>query len=161
MDRNKLLKYILGSCWGQHNFTKKSIILGNLRPITRERKKEIRQITLIVSSTFWVLTVCDIHFCSFSFLFKFIFMGSSFRPFWHAKYLNYECVSCEIRILSRLIQETYSLRKVKNQVLLFLSSWKPDLSDLISIFACSRMLFSVGLKVKFSNFKPIFFRMQF
>ena len=160
MDRNKLLKYILGSCWGQHNFTKKSIILGNLRPITRERKKEIRQITLIVSSTFWVLTVCDIHFYIWK-LPKFIFMGSSFRPFWHAKYLNYGCVSCEIRILSRLIQETYSLRKVKNQVLLFLSSWKPDLSDLISIFACSRMLFCVGLKVKFSNFKPIFFRMQF
>ena len=160
MDINKLLKYILGSCWGQHNFTKKFIILGNLRPITRERKKEIRQITLIVSSTFWVLTVCDIHFCIWK-LPKFIFMGSSFRPFWHAKYLNYGCVSCEIRILSRLIQETYSLRKVKNQVLLFLSSWKPDLSDLISIFACSRMLFSVGLKVKFSNFKPIFFRMQF
>ena len=122
MDRNKLLKYILGSCWGQHNFTKKSIILGNLRPITRERKKEIRQITLIVSSTFWVLTVCDIHFYIWK-LPKFIFMGSSFRPFWHAKYLNYGCVSCEIRILSRLIQEKYSLRKVKNQVLLFLSSW--------------------------------------
>ena len=130
MDRNKLLKYILRSCWGQHNFTKKSIILGNLRPITRERKKEIRQITLIVSSTFWVLTVCDIHFYIWK-LPKFIFMGSSFRPFWHAKYLNYECVSCEIRILSRLIQETYSLRKVKNQVLLFQSSWEPNLPDLM------------------------------
>ena len=53
---------------------------------------------------------------------KFIFMGSPFGPFWSAKYLNFGVESCETRILSRSIQETYPLRKMKNQVLLFLSS---------------------------------------
>ena len=51
-------------------------------------------------------------------------MGSPFSPFWSVKHLNFEGESCEIRILSRLIQETYTLRKIKNQVLLFLSSWE-------------------------------------
>ena len=40
--------------------------------------------------------------------------------------------SCETRILSRSIQETHTLRKVKNQVLLFQSSCKPNLSDLMA-----------------------------
>ena len=44
--------------------------------------------------------------------------GSPFGRFWSAKYLNFEGESCKIRILSRLIQETYTLRKVKTQVLL-------------------------------------------
>ena len=45
-----------------------------------------------------------------------------FVPFWSEKYLNFGGESCEIGILSRSIQETYTMRKVKNQVLLFLSS---------------------------------------
>ena len=96
-------------------------------------KKEIGQITPFFSSTFWAPTVCDIHFCIWK-LPKFIFMGSSFRPFWSAKYLNFGGVSCEIRILSRLFPVAYTLRKVKNQVLLFLSSWEPNLSDLMVYF---------------------------
>ena len=58
----------------------------------------------------WTLTVCDINFCIWK-LPKFIFMGFSFRPFWSAKYLNFGGVNCEIRILSRSIQETCTLRK--------------------------------------------------
>ena len=85
---------------------KECTILGNLRTITRERKKEIRQMTPFFSSTFWALTVCDIHFCIWK-LPKFIFMGSSFRPFWSAKHLNFGGVSWEIRILSRSIQKTH------------------------------------------------------
>ena len=54
--------------------------------------------TPFFSSTFWALTVCDIHFCVWK-LPKFIFMGSSFRPIWHGKYLNFAGVGCEIRIL--------------------------------------------------------------
>ena len=40
------------------------------------------------------------------------------------KYLNFSGESCEIRILSRSIKKIYTLRKVKNQVLIFLSSWE-------------------------------------
>ena len=41
---------------------------------------------------------------------KFVFMGS---PFWSI-YLNFGGECCEIRILSRSIQETYTFRKVQN-----------------------------------------------
>ena len=75
----------------------KCTILANSRTITQERKKETRQMTPFFSSTFWALTVCDVHFCIWK-LPKFIFMGSSFCPFWSAKYLNFGGVSCEIRI---------------------------------------------------------------
>ena len=58
--------------------------------------------------------------------------GLPFGPFWSAKYLNFGGESCEIRILSCSIQETYKFRKVKknrfyffnrveNQI--FLISW--------------------------------------
>ena len=46
--------------------------------------------------------------------------GTLFSPFWSAKYLNFGGESCEIRTFSRSIQETYILREVKNQVLIFL-----------------------------------------
>ena len=48
-----------------------------------------------------------------------------------AKYLNFGGENCEIKILSCSIQETYLLRKVKKQVLLFQSNWEPNLSDLM------------------------------
>ena len=51
-------------------------------------------------------------------------MGSTFGSLWSAKYLEIDSESCEIRILSRSVPEIYTLRKVKNQVLLFLSSWE-------------------------------------
>ena len=41
------------------------------------RKKEIRQMTPLFSSTFCFLTICDIHFCIWKFS-KFIFMGWPF-----------------------------------------------------------------------------------
>ena len=49
----------------------------------------------------------------------------SWGPLWSVmvcKILNFEGESCEIRILFHSLQETYTLRKVKNQVLLFLLS---------------------------------------
>ena len=52
MDINKLLSYIYISCWGQHNFAKKGTILGSIRTITQEAKKEARQMTLFLLSTF-------------------------------------------------------------------------------------------------------------
>ena len=57
--------------------------------------------------------------------------GSTFGPFWSQIYLNFGSENCEIRILSHSIQEKYTLRKVKNQVLLFQTSWEPNLSDLM------------------------------
>ena len=112
---------------------KKCTILANLRTTTQERKNKIIQMTPFFSSTFWVLIACDIHFCIWK-LPKFVFMGSSFRSFWSSKFLNFGGVSCKIRILSRSIRETYTLRKVKSQVLLFLSSWEPNLFDLMVYF---------------------------
>ena len=111
---------------------KKCTIFVNLRTITQEEKKKTWQITPFFSSTFWDLTVCDIRFCIWK-MSKFVFMRSpnSFGPFWSVKYLNCEGENCRIRILSHLIQKTYTLRKVKNQVLLFQSSWEPNLSDLM------------------------------
>ena len=112
---------------------KKCTILSNLRTITQEGKKETRQITPFIHLLFefWLflifILVFEKHQNSFS-------CGPPFCPFWSAKYLNFGGESCEIRILSRSIQETYTLRKVKNQVLLFLSSWEPNLSDLIVYF---------------------------
>ena len=55
---------------------KKCTIFGNLRTITQEGKKETRQMSPFYSSTFWALTVCDIHFCIWK-LSKFISMASS------------------------------------------------------------------------------------
>ena len=113
---------------------KKCTILDNLRTITQERKKEIRQMTRFFWSTVWALAACDIHFCIWK-LPKFIFMGSAFRSRWSAKYVNFGGIGCDIRILSRLIQEAYALRKVKKQVLLFLLRWEPNFSDLI-VYLC-------------------------
>ena len=86
-------------------------------------------------------------------LIKFIFKGFSFCAFWSAEYLNFGDVSCEIKTFSPSIQKTYTLMKAKKQVLFFLSSWEPNLSDL--------MLFCKGLKLKFLNVKSVFLRMQF
>ena len=46
-------------------------------------------------------------------------MVSPFGPFWSEKCLNFRGESCEISILLPSIQETHTMRKVKNQVLLF------------------------------------------
>ena len=112
------------------------------------------------SSTFWGLTVCDIYFCIWKLL-KFIFMGFSFHPFWPVKYLNFGDVSCKIRILSCSIQETYILRKVKSRFFFFF--WVENQICLMpwSTFVCSGMLFCIGLKLRFWNFKPIFLKIQF
>ena len=91
--------------------------------ITQEEKKKTRQMIPFLSSTFWALFVIFIFVfenCQNSFS-----MGPPFGPFWSAKYLDFGGESTEIRILSCSIQETYTLRKVKNKALIFLSSWEP------------------------------------
>ena len=55
--------------------------------------------------TFWALSVCDIHFCIWK-ISKFVFMGSPLWSILVCKIPEFEGESCEIRILSRLIQET-------------------------------------------------------
>ena len=41
---------------------KKCAILDNLRTITQEENMEARQMTPLFSSTFYALTICNIHF---------------------------------------------------------------------------------------------------
>ena len=97
---------------------KKCTIFGYLRTTTPAGKKETRQITPFFSSTFWALTVCDIHFCVWK-MSKFVFMGSPFWSILDCKIPEFGDESCLIRILSRSIQETYTLKKVNNQVYFF------------------------------------------
>ena len=94
---------------------------GQFKDHNSGRKKEIRQMTLFF--IYFLSSVCDIHFCIWK-LSKFIFMGSSLCLFWSAKYLNLAGASCEIWNLPHSNQETYTLKKVKNQVLLFLLKTK-------------------------------------
>ena len=88
----------------------KCTIFGNSRSITQKRKKETRQMTLF-SFPFWALTVI------FIFVFKncknLFSCGQHFGPFWSAKYLIFVGENCNNRILSSLIQETCTFRKVK------------------------------------------------
>ena len=55
--------------------SRKCTILGNLRTITQERKKETRPITPYFHQKVWGLTFCDIHFCIWK-MSEFVFMGS-------------------------------------------------------------------------------------
>ena len=57
---------------------KKCPIFGNLRTITQEEKKETRQMTPFLSSTFWVLTLYDIYFYIWK-MSKFVIIGF---PLW-------------------------------------------------------------------------------
>ena len=102
---------------------KKDTIFDNLRTITQKRNMKTRLTTSFFSSAFRALTVEGPHFCIWK-LSKFIFMGSPFGPFWSAKHLNFRGESCEIRILSCSIQKTYTMKELKNQVLLLLSNWE-------------------------------------
>ena len=100
---------------------KKWNILCNLRTITQEKGKK--------ECTFWALPVCYIYFCIWK-LSKFIFIGSplwsilvcKIPKFWRWKLWDQNFVQ---------IQEIYTFRKVEDHVLLFLSSWGPNLSDLV------------------------------
>ena len=97
---------------------KNCTISGNLRTIT--------QMTLFFSSTFWALFVIFIF--AFEKCQNLFSWDPPFGPFWFVKYLNFEGESCEI-------QETYTLRKVKNQERtskeLSQSNWDRNLSDLM------------------------------
>ena len=85
---------------------KKDTIIDNSRTITQEGDISQNQTNDSIFSS-----VKEIHFCIEK-LSTFIFMGSPFGSFWSAKYLNFGSKSCENRILSRSIQETYTLRKI-------------------------------------------------
>ena len=100
---------------------KKDTICDNLRTITQERNMKTRLIILFFFIWFSSRNYLGISFLHLK-LSIFIFKGSSFGPFWSAKHLNLGGESCEVRTLSCSIQETYTLRKVKNQFLLFLSN---------------------------------------
>ena len=124
---------------------------GQFEDHNSRTKKENQTDDPIFSFIFWALTISNFHFCILK-LAKFIFIGSSFRPFWSAKYLNFGGVTCRIRILSCSIQDTYTLRKVKNQLLLFLSSWVPNLSDLMVYFCLFQNAISYRVEGRFLKF---------
>ena len=112
--------------------------------------------SLISRDCYSLSSVCDINFFIWK-LPKLIFMGSScFRTFWSPKYLNFEGLNCEIRILSCFIQETYTLRKVQNQFLLFLSSWEPNLSDLMVYFCLFQNAILQRVEAKILKFSAHF-----
>ena len=125
--------------------------------MAQEGKKETRQITpffhLLFELWLFVIFIFVFEKCQNSFSWP----SPPFGPFWSVKYLNFGSESYEISILSRSIQETYTLRKVKNQVLLFQSTWEPNLSDLmvynkafkeLMFNVCSRDAFKI---IKSSN----------
>ena len=103
---------------GQHKFAKKWAILGLS---LRKKKRRLDK---------WPHFFHLLFELQLSVIFIFVFEKSQnlsswrapFGPFWSAKYLNFGGETCEITILSCLIQETYTLRKLKNQILLFQSS---------------------------------------
>ena len=61
--------------------------LDNLKTITQEGNMETRQITPFSSSTFYAVTVWNIHFYTWK-QSKFIFIWAPLGPSWSAKYLN-------------------------------------------------------------------------
>ena len=97
--------------------------------------------------------------CLYSFLYLIIakihFHGVLLSSILICRIPEFRDVSCEMRILPRSIQKIYTLRNVKNQVLLFLSCWGTK------FVACPWMLFYIGLKLRIWNFTPIFPTMQF
>ena len=137
-------------------------ILGNLGTITQERKKEIRQMIPYFSSTFWALTVSYIHFLYLN-IAKIHFHGvlllsilvSKILELWRCKewdqnFFSFDSGNIHIKE-SKDPGFIYFFFQFENQICLM--SW--------STFACSRMLFYIGLKLRLWNFKPIFLRMQF
>ena len=101
----------------------KCTIFDSLRTITQDGKtRQTAHFLIKFLSSLWYsflyLKILKIHFHGV------------------CKNLNFGGESCKIRILSRSIQETYTLRKLKKQVLLFLLSWEPNLSDLM-VYDCS------------------------
>ena len=139
---------------------KKCTFLGNLRPVIQEGNKEIRQITQFLSCIFWVLTVCDIHLCTYLKIVKTHFCGvfllsilvCKIPEFWRCKLWDQNFVlfnSGNVHIKESK-KPRFTFYRVENQICLI--SW--------STFACSRMLFCIKLKLGLWNFMVIFLRMN-
>ena len=121
---------------------------------------EIRQITPFFSSTFWGLTVwysflylkiAKIHFHGVILSSVLVCKVPEFwrRKLWDQNFVSFD--SGNIHIKESEKPGFFFFFRVENEISLI--SW--------STFACSRMLFCIGLKLRFWNFKPIFLRMQF
>ena len=106
---------------------------GQFKDHNSRRKKGNSTNDSIFLSTFWAVTVCDIHFCIWK-LSKFIFMGvllssilvCKMPEFWRCKLWDQNFVWFN--------SGKIHLGKVKKQVLLFPSSWELNLSDLMIYF---------------------------
>ena len=73
-----------------------------------------------------------------------------FGLFWSAEYLSLGGENCEIRILSCLTQGGYTLKKLRNQILLFLLSWEPNF---LIAWSTGKVFFRLTQKERF--FEPI------
>ena len=88
--------------------------MGNVRTVTRnlgmEKGKQTNGQTndLLFELKLFMIFIFVFENCQNSFLWV-----PRFAPFWSAKHLNFGDESREVRILSRSIQETYTLTKVK------------------------------------------------
>ena len=97
---------------------KKCTILGKLRTVTQEWKRKLDKRPHFFHLRFELKQFVIFIFVFENFQNSFLWVPR-FAPFWSAKHLNFGGESRVVRILSRSIQETYRLTKVKNQVLLF------------------------------------------
>ena len=120
----KVCKFVLTSGRNLNLFKKlylserpRHALSENTKKVLFQQKiNKIHQLQTLISSKLLSHSINNNHFLSKE-------QNENFQMRFE-RYLNYGDESCEITILSRLIQETYTSRKVKNQVLLFVLSWE-------------------------------------
>ena len=81
-------------------------------------------------------------------------MGFSFGSFWSAKYLNFGSESCENRILSRLIQETYTMRKSVKRDFIVSIEFRIN-SKIFSVISWSTSSFTENNAEKLTNLENL------
>ena len=77
--------------------------------------------------------------------------GPRFGPFWSAKYVNFEDGSCEIRLLSRSIQETYTLKLASTvfcQIFIFSPNDSPSKTVKNVFYFIEKALFVLARRFK-------------
>ena len=130
----------------------KDTIFDNLRIITQEEGIKTRQMTLFFSSDFQALfrkLIFLVENCKNLFSW-----GPPFGSFWSAKYLNFQGESCEIRILSRSIQNIYTLRKSKKPGFTFSSELRTN-SKIFRVISWSNIIALTLMLTALDNFDCI------
>ena len=118
MSKTRTFRCIYINCYSKNILSakncKKDTIFDNLKTITQEvRRHENHRNDPIFFISFSSPNCLGNSFLHLKIARIYFHEGTPFNSFWSAKYLNFGVESCEIRILSRSIQETYTLRKVR------------------------------------------------